>query len=378
LAFSVPGGDVASALAAGCPVVVKAHPSHPATSERCAEAIRAGAADVGLAAECFGLVHGQQAGIDLVQHPAVTAVGFTGSLRGGRYLMDLCAARPNPVPFYGEFGSINPVVVTPQAAANRRDPIAEGYVASMTMGTGQFCTKPGVILIPSGAVGDALVSRIQQEIRRTSAGWLLNDGITATYRSQTDALRELPGVSVLGTGDSSTATGFAGTPLLLATTVSALGNGAGALLEECFGPVSVVVRYRTEDELLNLLDSMAGSLTATIHAEDGDELGARVLEKASTFAGRIVWNAFPTGVAVTWSTNHGGPYPSTSTSLHTSVGATAIRRFLRPLALQGIPDHLLPDELHDGNPLGIPRREDGQYVPASNNGRKASDTREDR
>ena len=350
LAFSVPGGDTASAIAAGCPVVVKAHPSHPGTSQLCfdllSEAVRETRAPEGT----LGLVHGGQAGADLVGHPAIRAVGFTGSYRGGRALFDLANARPDPIPFYAEMGSLNPLVVTPAAAAERAAEIAEGYVASFTLGAGQFCTKPGLVFVPAGEAGRRFRAEAARRVAELGGMVLLNAGIRDAFSEGAERLGGASGAEVVATGNGPLA------PVLVAVRAPDLN---GPLLEECFGPAAVLVEYADEEELLAVLSSLPGNLTATIHAgEDDTALTARLATVLREKAGRLVWNGFPTGVAVSHAMHHGGPHPSTSNSLHTSVGATSIRRFLRPVAWQDAPQAVLPAELRDAGP-GIPRRVDG-------------------
>lgn len=352
LAFSVPGGDTASALAAGCPVVVKAHGSHPATSQLCAEVLLAALEDAGAPAGTLGLVHGVQAGVDLVAHPGVRAVGFTGSLGGARALLEVINRRPDPVPFFGELASLNPVVVAPGAAAGRAAAVGEQLAASFTLGVGQFCTKPGLVLVPDGPDGDAVVAAMAAAVRGRGAAPLLNDGIDAAFAEGSAALAASAGVEVLARGDDA---GRGAAPLLLGTATSSLPD---RVLEECFGPVSVVVRYEGVDDVLAALERLPSSLTATVHRTEADaDLVAVLADRLQRHAGRLVFDDVPTGVAVSWAQHHGGPWPSTS-SQHTSVGATAVRRWLRPFAWQGAPQEVLPAELRDGADL-VPRRVDG-------------------
>jgi NADP-dependent aldehyde dehydrogenase len=354
LAFSVPGGDTASALAAGCPVVVKAHGSHPATSELCAAVIARAVRDSGAPAGSFALVHGLRAGADLVAHPAVRAVGFTGSVRGAQALMDIINRRPDPIPFFGELASLNPVVVTLGAAAERAAAVAEQVVGSFTLGAGQFCTKPGLVLVPSGDDGDALVAAMADAVAAREPVVLLNDGIQESFSRGSEALAATDGVEVLARAGGTDPARVA--PLLLGTTAGSL---PPPVTEECFGPVSVVVRYDSRDQLLDAIDRMPSSLTATVHRGAADDPGlvAQVADRLQGHAGRIVFDDVPTGVAVSWAQHHGGPWPSTN-SQHTSVGTTAIRRFLRPFAWQGAPQEVLPPELRDDEDL-VPRRVDG-------------------
>jgi len=355
LAFSVPGGDTASALAAGCPVVVKAHGSHPATSQLVFDIMLEAAREAGAPEGTLGIVHGLQAGADLVAHPAVRAVGFTGSLTGGQALVEIIERRPDPVPFFGELSSLNPVVVTTQAAAERGETLGRELVGSFTLGGGQFCTKPGLALVPAGPAGDEVVTSMAATVRDAAPAVLLNEGIAATYKKVAGRLAELSGVQVVARGGEAPDAGFHGVPVLLATTAGALPQ---EVTEECFGPVAVVARYADEDELFASLAALPSSLTATVLRGKGEvDLPLAVSQALRTRAGRLVYDAYPTGVAVSWAQHHGGPWPSTN-SQHTSVGTTAIRRFLRPVTWQGAPEELLPLELTDGY-AQIPRRVDG-------------------
>jgi NADP-dependent aldehyde dehydrogenase len=364
LAFSVPGGDTASALAAGCPVVVKAHPDHPATSELCGAALRRAAAQVGLPEDVVTVVHGFDAGVELIKHPLVAAAGFTGSIRGGRALFDAAAARPVPVPFYGELGSLNPVVVTEAAARERAAEIGGGLAASMTMGSGQFCTKPGLVLAPEGEGGDELLDALAKKVGETAPGVLLDARMREAFLAGVRERAELEDVTApvaAGDGESNTvAAGFLTVP---AGRLAEEGPH-DLLLEECFGPVTVVVRYAGDEQVAAVLSRLPGNLTATLHLSeaegegDGGQ-GARLLAAVTPLAGRVLINGWPTGVAVTPAQHHGGPYPAT-TSTSTSVGATAIERWLRPVTYQSAPEALLPPELREDNPLGLPRRVDGR------------------
>ncbi|WP_327291702.1 aldehyde dehydrogenase family protein [Streptomyces sp. NBC_01198] len=358
LAFSVPGGDTVSALAAGCPVVVKAHPDHPATSALCADLLRGAAVAVGLPADTVVLLHGFEAGVELVRHPLVAAAGFTGSIPGGRALYDAAAARPQPIPFYGELGSLNPVVVTEAAAAERAEQIGTGLAGSFTLGAGQFCTKPGLVLAPAGEDGDRLLAALTAAAGDAAPGVLLDSRMRDNFLKGAAARAALPGVSApvaaAGEGETGVRPGF--------VTVGA-GELDELLLEECFGPLTVVVRYGSAAELAAVLDRLPGNLTATAHlgeAEAAEEGGAAaaLLGRLTALAGRVLVNGWPTGVAVAPAQHHGGPYPAT-TSTSTSVGGTAIERWLRPVAYQDTPPALLPPELRDSNPLALPRRING-------------------
>ena len=351
-AFSVAGGDTASALAAGCPVVVKAHEAHPATSAAVAGLVAAALREAGTPEGTFGVVYGPPAGAPLVQHPAITAVGFTGSLRGGRALFDLAVARPDPIPFYGELGSLNPVVVLPDAAERDAERIASGYAGSLTTGTGQFCTKPGLLFVPDSA---PLLDRIAEAVGATPGGPML----TARMRDAFADDSAWQGLPVLAEGGVSDAA-FGARPQARLAELSGFAADLDALTEERFGPAGLVVRYRSVDELLRVLAHLPGNLTGSVHATDADAAAAaRVAAVLRRKAGRLIMNGWPTGVAVCWAMHHGGPWPSTTDARHTSVGATSISRWLVPVAFQNWADELLPSELQRANPLGIPRRTEG-------------------
>jgi NADP-dependent aldehyde dehydrogenase len=358
-AFGLAGGDTASALAAGCPVVAKAHPAQPRFSGPYANVVAKSLAAAGAPEGTFGVVSGLESGRALVMDPRITAVGFTGSTSGGRALADLAAARPSPVPFYGELGSLNPVFVTPAAAAVRGEEIVRDYLASVALGAGQFCTKPGLLVVPE----DSGMAEIVAGEANTAPVTLLHDGIGDAYLNGTRALATHPAVRTLAgapEGDGRTVR-----PVLATTTIAELAEFRDELLAERFGPFSLVVTYRDADELLTAVALLEGSLTSGVHAEGPDDAdAAALLPLLASLAGRVLWNGWPTGVAVTWAQHHGGPHPST-TSIHTSVGVTAMRRFLRPIAYQSLPDPLLPAALADANPLGIPRRVDGVLTSAS-------------
>ncbi|BCT77419.1 aldehyde dehydrogenase [Sinomonas cyclohexanicum] len=357
-AFSVAGGDTASALAVGCPVVVKGHSGHPELSVRTARIVAGALAGAGAPDGVFGLVLGRTAGNALVQAPGITAVGFTGSLSGGRALFDLASARPDPIPFYGELGSINPVVVTPAAAEARTAELAAGLAASFTLGVGQFCTKPGLVLVPAGA---GFEPALAAEAAAHAGGPMLTARIADAFPAGLRRLvAEGGATAVIGDPGQDTSGGGA-RPVVLAVDAARVLARPDVLLEECFGPMTLVVRYGSEAERDAVLDAVGGSLTATLHAEPDEDvaaLAARLAERA----GRVLFGGWPTGVAVTWSQHHGGPWPATTSALHTSVGATAVRRFQRPVVFQDAPASVLPAALRDGNPRGIPRRIDGSLT----------------
>jgi NADP-dependent aldehyde dehydrogenase len=352
-AFSVLGGDTASALAAGSPVVVKAHPGHEELSARVFDLALLALASAGAPEGTFGIVYGMDAGVQLVSDPRIQAASFTGSERGGRALFDLAAARPAPIPFYGELGSLNPVVITPAAVAERGTSLAEGLAGSFTMGVGQFCTKPGVVFVPADSGFEEL---LLAALPAPVPGQMLDSRIASAFASGQSVLASRPSVSLLSSTESPA--GFAA-PLVGSTTVAALLDDAETLLEERFGPFTLLVSYTSLDEVIAAIAVIGGSLTGTVHAEPTDDV-AGLTDALAEICGRVLFAGWPTGVAVTWSQHHGGPWPSTTASIHTSVGATALRRFLRPVAYQSAPDALLPEALREANPLGIPRRVDGE------------------
>ncbi|HEY2042427.1 MAG TPA: aldehyde dehydrogenase (NADP(+)) [Jatrophihabitans sp.] len=347
-AFSVAGGDTASALAAGCSVIVKGHEGHPQTSRRTAELVSAALAESGAPAGVFTLVQGREAGRELVLNPDVRAVGFTGSTAGGRTLFDLTSGRPDPIPFYGELGSVNPVVVLPQAAATKTAAIAEGYVASLTLGAGQFCTNPGLLFIPEGT---DLLASISIALGATVAGPMLTERIFNGFRAST-ATSNWTQLPLLARGSANGA--WAVQPEVRHATLAQFAEDTDTLAEERFGPAGLVVSYGNLDELLPVLRKLPGSLTASIHAADTEVADARPLTDAlEPLVGRLIMNGWPTGVAVCWAMHHGGPWPASTAAQHTSVGATAIRRWLTPVVYQDWPEALLPAELRDDNPLNI-------------------------
>ncbi|QLF68825.1 aldehyde dehydrogenase (NADP(+)) [Peteryoungia desertarenae] len=344
LAFSTAGGDTAAALAAGCTVVVKAHDAHPGTGEVVAAAIAAAIARCGIHPGVFSLVHGgsRAVGTSLVQHPLIKAVGFTGSLGGGRALFDLCAQRPEPIPFFGELGSVNPMFLLPHAIASRGEAIAKGWVGSLTMGAGQFCTNPGIVVLLKGADADSFVETATEALSGIGPQTMLTDGIAKAYRDGATRIASTEGVrSVL----TSTCDLRNATPYLFQTTAKEwLDNHV--LGEEVFGPLGLVVIADSEDEMVAMARSLQGQLTASLHVEAGDEtLGKRLMPILERKAGRVLANGFPTGVEVADSMVHGGPYPASTNFGATSVGTLSIRRFLRPVCYQDIPAALLPSDL---------------------------------
>jgi len=346
-AFSVPGGDTASALAAGCPVIVKAHPGHPELSVRTAEVMTEALRSAGAPDGSFALITGFDVGVTALKDPRITAAGFTGSVPAGKALHEIAATRPEPIPFYGELGSLNPVFVTQAAVDARGKDIATGYVGSFTLGVGQFCTKPGLLFLPAG---HGLQEELTAAVGGVGEAKMLSDKIQEGFTSGLDRLQKVEGIRAWASGAAT----------LLQTTVPELLARRDEILEECFGPVSVVVEYDGPAELTAAVEAFEGNLTATLHAEDSDtELARELLPLLTDRAGRVLWNGWPTGVAVSWAQHHGGPFPATVGSIHTSVGVTAARRFQRPVAYQDAPDAVLPDVLKDSNPAGISRRVNG-------------------
>ncbi|NRB18845.1 MAG: aldehyde dehydrogenase (NADP(+)) [Rhodobacteraceae bacterium] len=340
LAFSTAGGDTAAALAAGCPVVVKGHSAHPGTGEIVAEAIHAAIVKCGVHPGVFSLVQGgkRNVGTRLVQHPLIKAVGFTGSLAGGRALFDLCAQRPEPIPFFGELGSVNPMFLLPAAVSARGAEIGSGWAASLTMGAGQFCTKPGIAVVLKNQA-EAFVLATQEALSQVGAQTMLTDGIAQAYRAGQTRIASGAGVQDLLTSSCDQRNA---TPFLYQTTASDwLANPA--LGEEVFGPLGLVVVADDLDQMHQVARALQGQLTCTIHMDDGDIEAARtlmpILERK---AGRILANGFPTGVEVADTMVHGGPYPASTNFGATSVGTLSIRRFLRPVCYQNIPTEILP------------------------------------
>ena len=358
LAFSVAGGDTASALAAGCPVVLKAHSAHPGTSELVARAIVNAIAICQLPAGVFALLTGTGNGIGqtLVAHPAIQAVGFTGSRSGGIALMKVAAERVQPIPVYAEMSSINPVFVLPQALAARGAAIASGFAASLTMGVGQFCTNPGLVLGLEGPDFTAFAAAAAEALAPAPAATMLTAGIASSYAKGVAALAQHADVTPLvhNTGEEGK-----GAAALFVTSGEAF-LARHDLRDEVFGPASLLVACRDMEQLLAITESLEGQLTATLQMDAGDVIDARrllpVLERR---VGRILANGFPTGVEVSTAMVHGGPFPATSDGRSTSVGTAAINRFLRPVSYQNLLQDLLPESLRDGNPLGIWRRKDG-------------------
>lgn len=339
LAFSAAGGDVASALAAGCPVVVKGHPAHPGTGELAAQAVSAAAEKCGMPAGVYSLVQGTSPELSraLVAHPLVQAVGFTGSLAVGRALYDVAAGRSHPIPFYAEMGSINPVFLLPDALDSRAPEIATGWTESLMLGAGQFCTNPGIVACIDSRQADDFVKNAAEKISAAKGQVMLTPGIADSFQRGTDKIARSPAMIV------AEANGGDAKPVIFEIGAEAW-QADESLHEEVFGPAGIVVRCKSPQAMIELAERLDGQLTATLHAGEGDErLGRRLTEILARKAGRLVFNGFPTGVEVCEAMMHGGPYPASTHAGFTSVGALAVRRFLRPVCYQNFPASWLSD-----------------------------------
>lgn len=359
LAFSVAGGDTASALAAGCPVIVKAHSAHPGTSELVGKAIRQAVAECGLPEGTFSLLFdsGRTIGQGLVCDQRIKAVGFTGSRAGGTALMRLAAARAEPIPVYAEMSSINPVLLFPHALSNRAESIGKAFAASLVMGAGQFCTNPGLILAVDGPGLDRFIAAAAAALGEVAAATMLTPGIRQAYAAGVDAIAAHPGVTTEARGVSGSE--HAAQAMLFSTS-AAVFRGHPQLQEEVFGAASLVVRCPDLAAMREIVEALEGQLTGALHIDEADYGDARaVLPVLERRVGRVLVNGFGTGVEVGHAMVHGGPYPSTSDGRSTSVGSAAIFRFLRPVSYQDMPEQLLPDALKAANPLGLARRVDG-------------------
>ena len=354
LAFSVAGGDTASALAAGCPVIFKAHPAHLGTSELVGKAIQLAAKETGMPNGTFSMIHADaEISQALVTHPAITAVGFTGSYKVGKILFDLAAKRPKPIPVYAEMGSTNPVFILPKTLEEQGAVLAESYVNSVTMGVGQFCTNPGLMLIQKN---DKFMSVLESKAKDASGGNMLTPGIKDAYMGGVENAKKYTKVIAVG----KKAEGITGVePTILHADYQTFKDNPH-LDEEIFGPTSLVVEGNSKEEYLEIARNLSGHLTATVHGTE-EELKeySELLEILEQKVGRLIINGFPTGVEVCHAMVHGGPFPSTTDSRSTSVGTGAITRFTRPVCFQDMPNALLPDELKDENPLDIWRKVDG-------------------
>jgi len=360
LAFSVAGGDTASALAAGCPVVCVAHYAHPGVSELAAGAIRRAVQSCSLPEGTFSLLQGtgQEVGVPLVQHPAIKAVGFTGSRFAGLALSKIAAERAEPIPVFAEMSSVNPIVVLENALANRSESLAEGLAGSVSMGVGQFCTNPGTVFLPAGEAADAFATRFAASMDDSKGGTTLHAGIARAYDAATSKTHGNASVETLTSTPNDLSVSRVN-PWIFRTTADALLSDS-SLADEMFGPSTTLVTYRTEDELISVVDQLEGQLTGTIQADDEDlPLNPDLIDALKNRVGRLIVNSYPTGVEVCHAMVHGGPFPATSDGRSTSVGTAAIERFARPFCYQGFPDSALPEALRDGNPLGIWRTVDG-------------------
>jgi len=356
-AFSVAGGDTASALAAGCSVIVKAHPGHPVLSSRTAQIVSGALESSGAPPHVLQIIFGQRAGIEMLQHSLVRAGTFTGSIRAGRLLADIAAARPRPIPFYGELGSVNPQFVTRARTHNDAETVWSGYVASVSSSAGQFCTKPGFLFVPKGSIVEQSIRDAAMKIEEHR---MLNTKIAQSYRDRRDFVLSQSGVKIIVEGSlrfDERGEGWV-TPTFVSTSADALETCGAEMLDECFGPLSIVVEYDHEGQLAALARQLfPGNLTGGIHAaiEESSPALRALVDELSASSGRVVFNDWPTGVAVTSAQQHGGPWPSTTSDAGTSVGTAAIGRFLRGVAYQNMPQHLLPETLRDGNPWDVPR-----------------------
>ena len=362
LAFSVAGGDTASALAAGCPIVVKAHEAHPGTSELVGRAIAEAVRAAGLPEGVFSMVYGDGPGVGaaLVTDPRIQAVGFTGSRGAGLAIVAAAAARPRPIPVYAEMSSVNPVFLLPGALAARGAELGAAFAGSLTLGAGQFCTNPGLVFAAGGPELDGFLDAAAKAVEANQGAPMLTVRIAEAYRDGAARLTGNPAVTVLARGHQPGAA--AGGQAVLACVDADHFTGDESLEQEVFGAASLVVRAASADELVELARSLEGQLTATVHAEPSDyPLAARLLPALERIAGRVLFDGWPTGVTVGHAMVHGGPFPATSDARTTSVGTRAIERFLRPVSYQDVPEGLLPEVLRDGV-TGTPRRFDGTLV----------------
>jgi len=362
LAFSAAGGDTASALAAGCPVIVKAHSAHPATGELVGKAVIRAAKATGMPDGVFSLLYGDGStvGTQLVTHDEVRAVGFTGSYTGGKALYDAAVRRAIPIPVYAEMGSTNPVFILPETLDSQAEAFAKGFSGSVTLGVGQFCTNPGMLIYEDTASGKDFTNHLEEAFKQTTGGVMLAANIHKSYTAGVKHHLAVEGVETLAEGAKSDALNTA-SPILFKTKSSVF-NKNPALAEEIFGPASLVVEATSKDEILNIARNLSGHLTATVHGTEKDLIAYKdLLDILEQKVGRVIVNAFPTGVEVNSAMVHGGPFPATTDSRSTSVGTAAINRFTRPVSYQGLPQVLLPDELKNSNPLGIWRLVNGAH-----------------
>lgn len=369
LAFSVAGGDTASALAAGCPIVVKAHPAHPGTSEIVGRAILKAAQETGMPEGIFSMLHGPSVnvGMAIVNHPLAKAIGFTGSFKGGKALYNAAVRRPVPIPVYAEMGSTNPVFLLPDALKERKESIAKGLVDSVTLGVGQFCTNPGIVFLIQSEEGEDFVNYIAKEMSAVNAATMLTGNIRASYEMGIEARLYIEGVEVRAKGKSREIEDedqgrCQAIPFLLKTTAEQFMKNS-LLEEEVFGPSTIIITAADREQLMEAAAALKGHLTATVHCTEKElEDYADLVSLLENRVGRLIFNGFPTGVEVCPSMHHGGPFPATTDLRTTSVGTAAIKRFVQPICYQDFPQASLPDELKDGNPLNILRMVNGEWI----------------
>ncbi len=364
LAISVAGGDPASALAAGCPIVTKGHPSHPGSSELVARAVLRGVAAAGFPEGTFSMLQGatNDTGRLLVEHPEARAVAFTGSLRGGRALFDIAAARPVPIPVYAEMGSVNPQFVLPGKLAADPAAFAEGLFGSITLGNGQFCTCPSIVFVPEGEALDAMLARLLELVGESRGAPLLNPGIASAFEAGTAAWADVAGLEVIGKG-SLQAAAVGAAPVVAKIALADFTARRGVLSDEVFGPSTLLVTCPGPEAYPAAAALFGGQLGASVHGTDAELAAAGELVSAlAAFSGRVCFNNFPTGIEVCDSVHHGGPYPATTDAGHTSIGTAGITRWARPVSYQNAPDALLPPALQNANPLGLMRLVDGEWT----------------
>jgi NADP-dependent aldehyde dehydrogenase len=364
LAYSTAGGDTAAAFAAGCPVIVKSHPMHAGTGELVASAIVQAAIVTGMPNGVFSNLNssGIAVGVDLVKHPKVKAVGFTGSIKGGRALLDLAAKREEPIPVFAEMGSVNPVIILPEALHKNGKNLAKTYAGSITLGTGQFCTNPGLLLGIKSAELTAFIQNLGKEIIQIQPSVMLHPTIIGSYEANKDNTIAQSNIEVVAQYNDEVQPNFAQQVITTVEGQTFLDNST--LHQEVFGPFSMVVQCKDSRQLEEIISQLEGQLTGTIIAENDEIVShSKIIEALQNRVGRIIYNGVPTGVEVSQSMVHGGPYPSSTDSRFTAVGINSIKRWVRPFSFQDWPNSLLPDELKDENPLGISRHEDGVYKP---------------
>jgi len=364
LAYSTAGGDTAAAFAAGCPVIVKSHPMHAGTGELVASAIVKAAIATGMPNGVFSNLNssGIAVGVDLVKHPKVKAVGFTGSIKGGRALLDLAAKREEPIPVFAEMGSVNPVIILPEALHKNGKNLAKTYAGSITLGTGQFCTNPGLLLGIKSAELTAFIQNLGKEILQIQPSVMLHPTIIGSYEANKDNTIAQSNIEVVAQYNDEVQPNFAQQVITTVEGQTFLDNST--LHQEVFGPFSMVVQCKDSRQLEEIISQLEGQLTGTIIAKNDEIVShSKIIEALQNRVGRIIYNGVPTGVEVSPSMVHGGPYPSSTDSRFTAVGINSIKRWVRPFSFQDWPNSLLPDELKDENPLGISRHEDGVYKP---------------